>query len=390
MNHVYRPSFSPRPERPPVPFPPPSPEALHDPAAADTWLQNAADAAADILYRDRPGMPHREPHDSQVLARAYAAEPTSKTWLNAILMAAGQLPHIAGGAAVSDGAARLLYRLAALLSREGCEKGDYRLTVCNATLAHELGRTVRSIRRYLSELQASGWIYRHFTTGPIGLARPAIDLGPTVQRLTELEDEIAGRAEARADQRADRARCATLGVILDQEESGGEDRAGPLNTDDSESLSGTVSAQEGSVAGKVSGKPQQGADVKGFFHPGGRPAFTPKPRLVLDHCPTLAAYVGTLDPTWFDLIEAAGRLASRWDLHSRVWQTLCLHLGREWAALTVATVAELPNSHFTLSRAATPELRRAGYVSGIAKKLEKGQAASVAASWFRHLKTRSN
>ncbi len=370
MNYAYRPDFSPKAEHRPVTLPPPPPEALDDPVAADAWLDQAVSDAGEILYRDRPGMPHRAGHDSQVLARAYAARATAKGWLNSVLMAAGQLPHIDGGAAVSDGAARLLYRLAALLSREGCEKGDYRLTVCNATLAHELGRTVRSIRRYLSELQASGWIYRHFTTGPIGLARPAIDLGPTVQRLAELEDEIAGRAEARAD----RARCATLGVILDQEESGGEDRPAPLNTTDSESLSGTVSAQEGYVAGKVSGKPQQGADVKGFFYPGGRPAFTPKPRLVLDHCPTLAAYVGTLDPTWFDLIEAAGRLASRWDLHSRVWQTLCLHLGREWAALTVAT----------------PELRRAGYVSGITKKLEKGQAASVAASWFRHLKTRSN
>ena len=91
-------------------------------------------------------------------------------------------------------------------------------------------------------------------------------------------------------------------------------------------------------------------------------------------------------PTWPDLIEAACHLATRWNLNSRVWQTLCLHLGREWAALTVATVAELPESRFTLSRAPTPELRRAGYVAGIAKKLAKGQEASVAASWFRHIK----
>lgn len=84
-------------------------------------------------------------------------------------------------------------------------------------------------------------------------------------------------------------------------------------------------------------------------------------------------------------MTAAGYLAARWSLHPRIWETLCVHLGREWATLTLATVAELPDSHFTLSRAPTCELRRAGYVAGIAKKLAKGQEVSVAASWFRHL-----
>jgi hypothetical protein len=66
--------------------------------------------------------------------------------------------------------------------------------------------------------------------------------------------------------------------------------------------------------------------------------------------------------------------------------TLCQHLGREWAAITVLTVAELPASRFTQSNAPTVDLRRAAYAGGIVKKLKKGQCINVMASWKRHVK----
>ena len=60
------------------------------------------------------------------------------------------------------------------------------------------GLVARACRPYLAELQSAGFLYRHFTTGSIGLNRPAIDLGPLVYRLPELEAGIADRALYRA------------------------------------------------------------------------------------------------------------------------------------------------------------------------------------------------
>jgi hypothetical protein len=86
------------------------------------------------------------------------------------------------------------------------------------------------------------------------------------------------------------------------------------------------------------------------------------------------------------MIEGAYQVAGRWGLNQTAWSTLCQHLGREWAAITVLTVAELPASRFTQSNAPTVDLRRAAYVGGIVKKLKKGQDISVMASWKRHVK----
>jgi hypothetical protein len=96
-----------------------------------------------------------------------------------------------------------------------------------------------------------------------------------------------------------------------------------------------------------------------------------------------------LTPSWPELIDAAYLLAASWDLNESAWKTLCVNLGREWAAITVATVAELPPARFTRSSAPRIELRRASYVAGIAKKIAKGEEASVTASWFRHVKQRA-
>src|SRR5271156_3834491 len=141
MNHAYRPDFKPRAEDGRVPFPAPPEAALSDASAADAWFGQAVGAAGEILYRDRPGMPHRTPHDSQVFAMAHAAKAIAKGRILNILAAAGQLAHMADDAPLSDGAGRLLARLAALLDRGKCEQGWFHVTACNATLAQEMGKT---------------------------------------------------------------------------------------------------------------------------------------------------------------------------------------------------------------------------------------------------------
>jgi Helix-turn-helix domain len=388
MNHALRSNYTPQPERNPVLLPPPPQEALTDPLVADAWFKQAVDDAGEILYRDRPGMPRRADHDAQVLAMARAAEPTAKGWILAILNGSGQLAHIADDRDLSDGAARLLYRLAALLDPVRCRQGWFHVTACNETLAQEVNKTVRTIRRYLAELQEAGFIYRHFTTGPIGLRRPAIDLGPLVNRLGELQQSISRRAQYRADVREDRSRCATLTELPILKKTWGEDRLDLPNTEDLEIESDSVIAPEGPVAGVVCGKLQQQNSGQANYQPVGRPNFIPKPQGVLVECPSLAAYISNLNPSWPELIDAAYLLALSWDLNETTWKTLCAKLGREWTAITIAMVAELPGSRFTRSHAPRVELKRASYVAGIARKLSKGDDVSVTASWFRHVKRR--
>ncbi|MGH7084117.1 MAG: replication initiation protein RepC, partial [Acetobacteraceae bacterium] len=346
MNDAQGVPFCPRLDPEPVPFPAPPLEALTDPTVADAWFDKAVADAGEILYRDRPGMPHRVSHDAQVFALARAAKPTRKGYILAILSAAGQLAHLADDRPVSDGAGRLLGRLAALLDRERCEQGSFRVTACNATLAQEMGKSHRTIVRYLAELQAAGVLYRHYTTGSIGLDRPTIDLGPLVSRLPELEAAIADRAAARAEVRAERARCATL-----SEMTGGDDRPVVLNTNELEFNSDLVSASNQEVAPAACGQPETSAAPAAPYQPTERPEWAPKPRQVVAVCPTLAAYVTTTQPAWPDLVEAAYALTQQYELNKRVWETLCVVLGREWAALTVALVAEKPPSTFTRCRA---------------------------------------
>jgi len=381
MNHVYRPEFTPRAEDGRVPFPVPPEAALKDAVAADAWFNQAVDAAGEILYRDRPGMPHRAPQDSQVFAMAQAAPPAKKGRIQSIVAMGGQLYHLVDEQPVSDGARLLLLRLIGFLDSKKCEQAWFHITACNATLAQEEGKSSRQIARYLAELQAAGFLYRHFTTGSIGLKRPAIDLGPLVYRLPELEAGIADRALYRAEVHAERNRCATL-----QEKTGGHDKNGTLNTDDSKYINESVSALREEVAAPVCGKPAPSGVVKPNFVPIGRPKWIPKTHQVIDVCPTLAAYLRTPHPAWNDLIDAAYVLASQYDLNATVWTILCEGLGREWAALTVAIVAELPAETFTRCQAPRIELRRASYIAGIARKMSKGQDVSITASWFRHVK----
>jgi hypothetical protein len=385
LNDVRRVPFSPRADVPSVPFPVPPPEALTDAAAADAWFDQAIANAGEILDRDRPGMPHRAPHDAQVFALAQSAKPTRKGYILAILSAAGRLAHLADDRPVSDGASRLLGRLAALLDRGLCEQGVFHVTACNATLAQEMGKARRTIVRYLAELQSAGFLYRHYTTGSIGLDRPTIDLGPLVSRLPELEAPIADRAAARAEARVERVRCATLPKM-----TRGDDNPVALNTDDLEPVSATVSALNQPVVPAACGQPAASGARTAPHKPVGRPSWIPKPRQVVAVCPTLAGCVTTNQPSWPDLVEGAYALAQQYDLNAGVWQTLCLSFGREWAAITVAMVAEKPASAFTRCRAPRIELRRASYLAGIARKLvREPDQVSITASWYRHVKQRT-
>lgn len=385
MNYAYRPEFNPRAEDGRVPFPTPPDAALKGADAADEWFSQAVGAADEILYRDRPGMPHRSPHDSQVFAMAHAAKPIAKGRILSILAAAGQLAHMADDSPLSDGAVRLLSRLAALLDRTNCEQGWFHVRACNATLAQEMGKTRRTIARYLSELQVAGFVYRHFTTGSIGLDRPAIDIGPLVYRLPELEAAIADRALYRSEVRSERNRCATL-----LEKTRGDDKSGILNTDDQESLYESVSASEGSAIESRGTKLPLSGVAQPNRGPAGKPKWLPKTHQVLDVCPTLTAYLLNHDPNWTELTDAGYVLAAQYDLHDGVWQTLCGGLGREWAALTVAMVAELPAETFTRCQAPRIESRRASYIAGIARKIVNGEDVSITASWFRHVKRKKS
>ena len=61
----------------------------------------------------------------------------------------------------------------------------------------------------MARLQEAGFIYRHYTTGEIGLKRYSLDLGPLVHRLDELQADHIERARRRAEMNAVRARSAT-------------------------------------------------------------------------------------------------------------------------------------------------------------------------------------
>jgi hypothetical protein len=247
-----------------------------------------------------------------------------------------------------------------------------------------MGKTERTIRRLLSELQEAGFIYRHFTTGPIGLSRKCIDLGPLIFRLPELQDGMAERAFYRAEVRADRSRCATLSEAGMQALSGPEDIPAPPNTQDLKYLSVPVIAQE-KDAGAADFANSRGEDVSIVSLTAGRqqPGVIPPTAAILNHSPNMRAYLSSSPQTRPNLFDAAYRIALSWGLHRATWQTLCTHLGRDWTAVAVATVAELPPSRFNSGLEEGSEARRARYLAGIARKLTAGEEVNIGASWKR-------
>jgi DNA-binding transcriptional ArsR family regulator len=389
MNYARLPRISEPVDLPEICFSPPPAEALTDTEAANAWYQGAFEAAGEPIYHPMPGMPGRTPHNAMVFALARSARPTQKRWIASVLdSATSQLRHIADDQiTVPLSAEAVLRKLVTYLSQERCAQGWFHVTACNATLADELNTSPRAIRRHLARLQEAGFIYRHYTTGEIGLKRYSLDLGPLVHRLDELQADHIERARRRAERNAVRARSATY-VAFDkfEKKTGGEDNIVPLNTDDSMSVMGSVSAQKEAVARPEEGRGEDPGRSTVNYGPVGRPQSIPKPEFVAAMCPHVAPYVGNSRPSWPEMIEGAYQVAGRWGLNQTAWSTLCQHLGREWAAITVLTVAELPASRFTQSNAPTVDLRRAAYVGGIVKKLKKGEDISVMASWKRHVK----
>lgn len=388
--HGQRYNFSPKSDhttRQPVAFPPPPDAALQDPTAADEWFDQALDKADEPLYHAAPGMPRHGANDAQVFAMACEARPTSKHWIQTIFQATGRFRHLTDDRPVSRTAEALLRRLVALLNAERCNQGWFHVTACNATLAKEMEVEERAIRRNLALLQQAGFLYRHYTTGEVGLKRHSIDLGPLIYRLDELASNIQQKAEDRLAVREARTHSLTFSnKILEQQMTGGEDKFVPLNTTESESLTDSVSAQGESVVGRAREQRREPVEKRANFAPTGRPEFVPKSEFVAEMCPNLAAYVRSPVKNWSDLIDAAYVLSENWGMNRATWKSLCANLGREWTAITIAVVAELPAARFTRSNAPSLELKRARYVSGIARKIHKEEEISVAASWLKHVK----
>jgi DNA-binding transcriptional ArsR family regulator len=383
MNHVQNPRTSASVDMPAITFPAPPAEALADPEAADAWYTAAFEAAGEPIYLPMPGMPGRSPHDAMVFALARSARPANKRWIIAILdSATSQLRHITDeNRTVPLSAEAVLRKLATYMNPERCGQGWFHVTACNATLADELNTTPRAIRRHLARLQEAGFIYRHYTTGEIGLKRYSLDLGPLVHRLDELQADHSERAKRRAERNATRSRSATF-VPFDKhsQKTGGEDNNIPLNTDDSESVLDSVSAQEEAVAQSDEGRGEgPGPVTKPLavnYRPVGRPDSVPKSEFVAAMCPNAAPYLPNSEISWPAMIDGAYRIAERWGLNQTAWSTLCLHLGREWAAITVLTVAELPASRFTQSNAPTIDLRRAAMSAELSKNSRKARISA--------------
>ncbi len=375
--------FSPRVKFPSIEFPAPSPEVLADDSAAAAWFRQALSEAGEDepAYEQRPGLPHRPNHDARVFALARAAKPIPKGRVLAVLSMAGRLPHLIHGTPMSDGATCLLVRLVGLLSGASWTEGMFMLDACNRSIAHELDTTTRTIARHLSELHHGGYLYRHFTTGSVGLRRQALDLGPLVSRLEALEQGIAQRAMERAEMRAERARCVTL-----SDQTGGDDNRDILNTNDSKEITDSVSTNREEVAASACGKLPATLPSPAKAVPTGRPEWKPRPTTALEVCPALATFIVTQEPGWPELVAAGYAVGAAFGLSPTAWGTLCSGLGREWAALTVGLVANMPATAFTRSHAPTLELKRGAYLGGIARKLERGEDVGIVASWFRQAK----
>lgn len=92
-------------------------------------------------------------------------------------------------------------------------------------------------------------------------------------------------------------------------------------------------------------------------------------RLVPDElvrlAPRLKPYLLRSDPTWPELVDAAGWLRSDLDVSKSLWGEACLAMGREQAAIAIAIVSTKPAEHFRT----TP----GGYFHGMVAKAKAGE-----------------
>lgn len=380
-----------------IAFPPPPAAALHDNETATKWFADAVEAAGEGIPHPRPGTITRNSQDMTIFALAKQATPTPKDKILKTMATVHTLYYIHEPMRrVSDGARNVLGRLVAALYDKHAEAGDFTIRILNSTIATDCGKDERSVRRHLASLQEAGFIYRHYTTGDHGLRRQAIDLGPLVARLEELHAEQQARVERRAQLEQERALSLTMPnppgklntELSTTKNAGGEDKFVPLITDPQNiSERDTVMAQGKAVVVSAPNEPVMSAGASPNYGPKGRPEFTPEPKFVAKLCPTLKIYMRDSPETWPYIVETAYNLGMTWDLNKSTWNHLCTILGREWAAIVIATVAEIPEKQFTRSNAPTISLKRAAYVSGIVRRLRTGTDDSVAASWFRFVKS---
>jgi replication initiation protein RepC len=86
---------------------------------------------------------------------------------------------------------------------------------------------------------------------------------------------------------------------------------------------------------------------------------------LMDLAPRLGQYVYAENPTWRDVIDAAGgRLRDELGISPSLWGEACQIMGRDEAAVALAIVSTKPEEHFTRSAG--------GYFAGMVRKAERG------------------
>ena len=99
---------------------------------------------------------------------------------------------------LSHGAVRLLLLLVSYTDSLKWESGNVFVWLSNATLAEELGASIRQMQSYLFELEEAGLIARRYDCGNERLKQAGIDLRPFGHRLDEISKTIQDRYDARA------------------------------------------------------------------------------------------------------------------------------------------------------------------------------------------------
>lgn len=288
--------------------------------------------------------PWRPKEAHQARAWAEKAEPTAKGLItNALDMENGRFWDL------TDGQFRLMSRLVGLLNKENCKAGDYKLTITNRALSHELGVTVRCIQLRLACLEDEGLIYRHFIGGEVGLDRAYIDLAPMVARVHELWDAVNARKRERQQYR-DELKSPLAFPSPSQEDSSPHESSSTLNTQTSNDL--ICNAQQKSEAPAVTPPPPlRPAAPIGIPRKYEANAKTPAPssprafaNLIEQAAPEIAG--------GGSIIDSAYELARSWGVPQRVWGEGCLTHGREVVAAVVAVCASMSPDQFKKGRVA--------------------------------------
>src|ERR1700760_912201 len=96
---------------------------------------------------------------------------------------------------------------------------------------------------------------------------------------------------------------------------------------------------------------------------------------MVELAPRLAAYMPPRydDRSWAALIEAALWLSSEMGINRTLWARACQVMGREYAAVALATVSTRPAGHFTSGPG--------GYFAGMLRKFERGELCLSRTIW---------